>query len=99
MRTRDQHHTWAESDQPENRAELQPNRDRTDDTREQRSAEGLRKQIVAHPGPPPTKAGTRAGAEPDQDQAEKMGRAEDHAERRGSGRREQGEARDRDDWK
>jgi Ni/Co efflux regulator RcnB len=35
----------------------------------------------------------------DQDQAEQVGRAEDHAERRGSGRREQGESRDRVGWK
>jgi Ni/Co efflux regulator RcnB len=30
---------------------------------------------------------------------EQVGRAEDHAERRGSGRREQGESRDRVGWK
>jgi len=63
MRARDQHHTRADGDEPENRTELQPNGDRTDDTRKQRSAEGLHEQVAAHPGQPPTEAGARAGAE------------------------------------
>src|ERR1700677_3950453 len=99
MWTRDQNHRRADGDEPESRTELEPKGDRTNEARQQSGAEGLYKQVAAHPRQPPAKASARAGAERDQEEAENVGSAEDDAERCGSGRRKQREARDRDGWK
>ena len=94
-----QHHARANRDEAQHGAELEPDGDRADGACEQRGGEGLHESVAAHPSQPPAETGARAGAERDQDQAERVGRAEDHTERRGSSGRHRRETRDGDGWK
>ncbi len=96
MRPWDQHHARANRDEPEHGTELEPDDNRTDDTGEERGAERLHEQAAAYPRQPPAEAGAGAGAERNQHQAKRVGRAENHAEPCGSRGCHQGKARGRD---
>src|SRR5258708_7226693 len=63
MRARNQHHARADRYEVQHGAELEPGGDRTKDTREQRSREGLHENIAAYYREPPAETGAGPRAE------------------------------------
>jgi len=82
MRTWDKHHARADRDEPEHGTELDPDGNRADNTGEECGAERLHEQVTACPRQPSAEEGAGAGTERNQDQAERVGGAENHAQPR-----------------
>jgi len=72
---------------------LETDGDGADDTGEQRRAKRLNEQIAADGRQPAAEASAGASTDCDQQQAERVRRAENHAKRRRSGCRKEREAR------